>query len=166
MTLNPLGQLNLITMAAMAAIFLVTFFLLRKVVFLPLIAVMERRERRLERCRLLDQEATSLLRNARGEAEKILTDASDHARRLLGAAEEELVRTREERCALASGEAENILAMGRGEILRLSKEEQATLAAHLLACSRQVLVKLIGEVDEDMLRLMVDRVVTARRAAK
>jgi F0F1-type ATP synthase membrane subunit b/b' len=166
MTLNPLEQLNLITMAAMAAIFLVTFFLLRRVVFLPLIAVMERREQRLERCRLVEQEASALLRKARGEAERILTEAADQARRLSGAGEEELMRIREERCAPASAEAEKILTTGRGEVLRLAEEEQAKLASHLLTCSRQALVKLIGEVDEDTLRFMVDRVVMARGAAK
>ncbi len=166
MTLNPLEQLNLIAMAAMAAIFLVTFFLLRKVVFLPLIAVMEKRERRLECCRLVEQEASALLRKAQGEAERILTEAADQARRLSGAGEEELMRIRAERCALASTEAEKILAMGRGEVLRLAEEEQTKLVSHFLTCSRQALVKLIGEVDEDMLRFMVDRVVTTRGAAK
>lgn len=166
MTLNPLEQLNLITMTAIAAIFLVTFFLLRRVVFLPLIAVMEKRERRLECCRLMEQEASALLRKARGEAESILTEAADQARRLSGAGEEELMKIREERCALASAEAEKILAMGREEVLRLAEEEQAKLISNLLTCSRQTLVKLVGEVDEDMLRFMVDRVVKTRGAAK
>lgn len=166
MTLNPLEQLNLITMTAIAAIFLVTFFLLRRVVFLPLIAVMEKREQRLECCRLIEQEASALLRKARGEAESILTEAADQARRLSGAGEEELMKIREERCALASAEAEKILAMGREEVLRLAEEEQAKLISHLLTCSRQALVKLIGEVDEDTLRFMVDRVVMTRGAAK
>jgi F0F1-type ATP synthase membrane subunit b/b' len=166
MTLNPLEQLNLITMAAMAAIFLVTFFLLRRVVFLPLIGVMEGRERKLERCRLAEQEASALLRKARTEAERILTEAADRSRRLSGAEEEEMIRIREEKCAPASAEAEKILAIGRGEVLRIAEEEQAKLVSHLLTCSRQALVKLIGEVDEDTLRFMVDRVVTTRGAAK
>jgi F0F1-type ATP synthase membrane subunit b/b' len=166
MTLNPLEQLNLITMAAMAAIFLVTLFLLKRVIFLPLIAVMEKRERRLERSRLAEQEASALLGKARAEAERILTEAADQASRLSGAVEGDLMRIREEKCALASAEAEKILATGRGEVLSLAEEEQAKLAPSLLTCSRQALVKLIGEVDEDTLRFMVDRVVTTRAAAK
>jgi hypothetical protein len=51
MGLNPLEQLNLVTMAAMAAIFLVTFFILRTVLFNPLIDVMEKRAGKLERSR-------------------------------------------------------------------------------------------------------------------
>jgi F-type H+-transporting ATPase subunit b len=166
MTLNPLEQLNLITMAAIAAIFLVTLFLLRRVAFLPLIEVMERRERRLERCRRVEQEASALLRKTQGEAERILAEAADQARHLSEAGEEELMRIREERCALASGEAEKILATGREEVLRLAEEEKAKLISHLLTCSRQALVKLIGEVDEDTLRFMVDRVVMSRGAEK
>ena len=65
MNLNPLEQLNLITMAAMAAIFLVTFFVLKTVLFTPLIDVMEKRAGKLERSRARYQEADVLIEQAR-----------------------------------------------------------------------------------------------------
>jgi F0F1-type ATP synthase membrane subunit b/b' len=47
MALNPLAQIQVVTIAAMIVIFLVTLLLLRRVFFLPLIDVMERRAARI-----------------------------------------------------------------------------------------------------------------------
>jgi F-type H+-transporting ATPase subunit b len=166
MTLNPLEQLNLITMAATAAIFLVTLFLLRRVFFLPLLKVMEKRERKLELARLKYKEASALLQKAREEAKRILAEATEETRHLTGSAEEEVMKIQKERRARADGEAEKISVAGREEVSRLKEREQAKMKAHLLTCSRQTLVKLIGEVDEDTLRFVVSRVLMAKGAAK
>ncbi len=166
MDLNPLEQLNLITMAAMAAIFLVTFFILKKVFFTPLIGIMEKRAGKLETSLARYQEADALIGQAREEAARIAAEAAETAERLSQDLRKELAGIRESKRALANAEAEKILAGGREEVTRLKGMEQARLKDHLLACSRQTLVKMIPTVDEEALRLVVNRVLTARGAAK
>jgi len=166
MDLNPLEQLNLITMAAMAAIFLLTFVVLRKVFFTPLIDVMEKRAGKLERASARYQEADSLIEKAREEAVRIAAEAAETAERLSKEVKGELTTIRELKRAEANAEAEKIIASGRAEVLRLKTTEQARLKDHLLTCSKQTLAKMISQVDEETLRLLVNRVLTARGAAK
>jgi len=166
MNLNPLEQLNLITMAAMAAIFLVTFFILKTVFFTPLIDVMEKRAGKLERSRARYQEADVLIEQAREEAARIAAEAGETAERFFEDIRRELAGIRESKRALAGTEAEKILASGRAEVSRLKGTEQARLKEHLLTCSMQTLVKMIPTVDEEALRLVVNRVLTARGTAK
>jgi F0F1-type ATP synthase membrane subunit b/b' len=166
MNLNPLEQLNLITMAAIAAIFLVTFFVLRTVFFTPLIDVMEKRAGKLERANAKYRDADALIEKAREETARIAAEAAETAARLSEGVKGELARIRESKRAQASVEAEKILASGRAEVARLKPAEQAKLKEHLLTCSKQTLAKMISEVDEETLRLVVNRVLTARGAAK
>jgi len=166
MNLNPLEQLNLVTMAAMAAIFLVTFFVLRTVLFNPLIDVMEKRANRLERSRARYQETDALIEQAREEAAGIAAGAAETAERLSEDVRRELAGIRESKRALANAEAEKILSSGRAETARLKGAEQARLKDHLLTCSRQTLVKMIPTVDEAALRLVVNRVLTAKGGAR
>ena len=166
MGLNPLEQLNLVTMAAMAAIFLVTFFVLRKVLFNPLIDVMEKRADKFERARARYQQADALIKQAQEEAARIAAEAAETAERFSADVKRELAGTRESKRALANAEAENILLSGRAEAARIKGTEQSRLKDHLLACSKQTLVKMIPTVDEEALRLVVNRVLTARGAAK
>ncbi len=166
MNLNPLEQLNLITMAAIAAIFLATFFILKTVLFTPLIDVMEKRAGKLERSRARYQEAGVLTEQAQEEAARIAAEAAETAAHLSEEVKGEFTRIRESKRALANAEAERILASGREEVARLKGLEQARLKEHLLTCSKQTLVKMIPTVDEEALRLVVNRVLTARGAAK
>jgi len=166
MNLNPLEQLNLVTMAAMAAIFLVTFFVLKKVLFSPLIGMMEKRAGKLERSRARYQEAGVLIGQAREEAARIAAEAAETAGRASEDVKRELAGIRETKRAQANAEAEKILANGRAEVAHLKGTEQARLKEHLLTCSRQTLVKMVPTVDEEALRLVVNRVLTARGTAK
>jgi F-type H+-transporting ATPase subunit b len=166
MGLNPFEQLNLVTMAAMAAIFLVTFFILKRVLFNPLIDAMEKRAGRLERSRARYQEADALIEQAREEAKEIAAKAAEVAERFSEDVRRELAGIRESKRALANAEAENILASGRAEAARIKGTEQSRLKDHLLTCSKQTLVKMIPAVDDEALRLVVNRVLTARGAAK
>jgi F0F1-type ATP synthase membrane subunit b/b' len=166
MGLNPLEQLNLITIVAIASIFLVTFFTLRKVFFTPLIDVMEKRAGKLERAHARYQEADALVEKAREEAKRIGAEAAETAAHLSEAVKGELTGIRESKRAQANAETEKIFARGREEIARLEETEQTRLKEQLLMCSRQTLIKMIHEVDEDSLRFVVNRVLTAREAAK
>ncbi len=166
MGLNPLEQLNLMTMAAMAAIFLAAFIVLRKIFFIPLITVMEKRDEKIERARARYGEAEALIKKAREEAGHITAEATETAERLAEEAKGEIVRVRDAKRAQAGSEADAILSRGREEVTRLKEAEQARLKEQLLACSRQTLVKIIHEVDDDALRLVVSRVLTSRGAGK
>jgi F0F1-type ATP synthase membrane subunit b/b' len=162
MGLNPLEQLNPVTMAAMAVIFLATFVILRKVFFTPLIDAMEKRAGKLERAQARYREAGALVEKAREEAAGIAAEAAEAAKHLHANVKEELARIGDAKRAQASAEAETVLARGRDEVARLREAEQARLKEQLLTCSRQTLVKMIPEVDEERLRFMVSRVLAAR----
>lgn len=166
MALNPLEQLNLITMAAIAAIFLVTLFILRKVFFIPLIDVMEKRAGKLERSRARYEEAGTLIEKAQEEAKKIADQAAETAEHLSDEVKAELARIRESKRAEATIEAESIITRGRDEVARLKEAERARLKEHLVTCSKQTLVKMVHEVDEERLLFVVNRVLAARGAAK
>ncbi len=166
MGLNPLEQLNLITMAALAAIFLATFIVLRKMFFIPLIRAMERRAGKIERAFARYREAEALAGKAREEAKRIVGEAAERAERLSREVKEELSTTRETKCALAGAEADAILAKGWEEVSRLQESEHARLKEQLLECSKKTLAKMIPEVDEDTLRLVVSRVLAARGMVK
>jgi F0F1-type ATP synthase membrane subunit b/b' len=166
MNLNPLEQLNLITMAAIAAIFLVTFFVLKTMFFNPLIDVMEKRADKLKRSRARYREADVLIEQAREEAARIAAEAAETAERFSEDIRREFAGIQESKRILAGAEADKILTSGRTEVERLKGSEQAQLKEHLLTCSKQTLVKMIATVDEEALRLMVNRVLTARGAAK
>jgi F0F1-type ATP synthase membrane subunit b/b' len=166
MDLNPLEQLNWITMVAMASIFLVTYGILRKVFFTPILTVMEKRAGKLEKARSRYEETSSVTEQAQEEARRIAAEASQAAEQMHEEIKRELARARESRRAKARAEAESILAMGREEVARLKDEEQAKLKDRLLTCSRQTLVKMIPEVSEETLRFVVNRVLAAREAEK
>jgi F0F1-type ATP synthase membrane subunit b/b' len=166
LSLNPLEQVNLIAMAAIAAVFLLTFATLRKAFFLPLISVMERRLATLERARTTDAETKALLERSHAEAERIVAEANADAERISKDREAELVRIREQRIAEAAAEAEGTIARGQEEVSLLTVHEQAKLKEQLLACSRQTLVKMIGDVDDAVLQFAVDRVLSAKKASE
>jgi vacuolar-type H+-ATPase subunit E/Vma4 len=107
-----------------------------------------------------------LIEQAQEEAKRITAEAAETAARLSEEVKGDLAGIRESKCALANAEGEKILASGREEIARLKVTEQARLKDHLLTCSKQTLVKMIPTVDEEALRLVVNRVLTARGAAK
>jgi hypothetical protein len=81
-------------------------------------------------------------------------------------AQDELTRTRDASIAEANAKAQTILARGRNEVAQVREAEQAKLREQLLVCSRQTLAKMIGDVNEDSLRFIVSRVLTAREAAE
>jgi F-type H+-transporting ATPase subunit b len=164
MSLNPLEQLNLVTIAAVAAIFLVTYVALRRLLFEPLLALMDRRARRVAEGAAAAEEARALVARAQQEAAKLVADATAAAERLERDVKDELARLREARVAEANARTGDLLARGRAEVSRIRSEEDARLEEQLLACSRQALLKMAGEVDAAALRLVVARVLAAGEA--
>jgi F-type H+-transporting ATPase subunit b len=164
MVLDPLGQIHLVTMAAIIVIFLVTLLLLRRICFLPLIAVMDQRAARIEAARTRKAEAEALLKSAQLETDQILSAAHAEAERLVAQVVAETAGIRSERMAKASAEAEAILAKGREGVLAVTQSEDARLTEELCACVGKTLTTMIGPVDDTAVRFMVNRVVTAKEA--
>jgi len=158
MSLNPLEQINLITMGAVVVIFFATFFLLRRICFVPVIRVMEQRAARIDAARARKGEADQLLENARHEAAAALAAAKAEGDRTAEQSRGEAEKQRRDELAKASAEAATILATGRTELLALRKEEEAALRAELHSCVGQTLERMLGKVDDAAVRLMVSRV--------
>jgi F-type H+-transporting ATPase subunit b len=164
MVLDPLAQIHPITMLAVVVITLFTLFLLRRICFLPLLAVMERRAARVEAAGAGKAEAERLLEQARSEAERALAEAKAEAGRVTASAEAKAAALRAERLAAATAEAEAVLAAGREELRVLAQAEEARLEKELHACVTGALSAMIGTVDEPAVRLVIGRVLAAKEA--
>jgi F-type H+-transporting ATPase subunit b len=164
MVLDPLAQLRLDAVCAVVAISLVTFALLRRVFFAPLLTVMERRGRRIEAATAARAEAQRLLDEARSRAEALLAGARDDAERLLDAARAEGARAREAAVGRATAEARALLAAAREEALALERAARARFEEELCACVAEVVERVSGRADEPTVRLLVRRALAAKEA--
>jgi F-type H+-transporting ATPase subunit b len=164
MALNPLAQIQVVTIAAVIVIFLVTLLLLRRVFFLPLIEVMERRAARIGSARAREAEADELAANAQREAEQARALTQAEATRVLAQTREDIAASRSARMAQARAEAEAILAKGREDVRALKQVEEGRLATELSACATAALRRAIGPVDDAAVRLVVKRVLAAHAA--
>lgn len=165
MELNPLTQINLITISAIIVIFLTTHFILRKIFFLPVIEVMEKRTARIEAAKAKRSETESLLEAAQLKSEAILTEAQEEAERIAEEAKGEMVKAREARIAQANAEADEILTKGRDEGQKLRQIEQAKLKEDLCVCVNLTLNKMIGKVDEKTVRYVANKALASKGIA-
>ena len=164
MVLDPLGQINLVTMGAIIVIFLLTLLGLRRICFVPLIEVMERRAARIEAARAQKAEAEEVLARAQQEAAQALSRAREEAERVVAKITEETASLRNARLARATAEVETILAAGRDELAALKRTEDARLAEELCASVTRTLTRMIGPVEETTVRFMVTRVLARKEA--
>jgi F0F1-type ATP synthase membrane subunit b/b' len=164
MSLDPLAQVHLVTIMAVVVITVGTLLLLRRVFFLPVLEVMERRAAKLEAVRVQKAAGELALRAAEAEAERELAAATDEAARLATKVEEEIDRLRAERLGRAGVEAEAILARGREELVALRQAEESRLQTELCDCVSRTLVSMTGQVDQSAVRFMVHRVLGAKEA--
>jgi F-type H+-transporting ATPase subunit b len=164
MVLDPLAQINAITVAGTIVVFFVTLLLLRRILFLPLIEVMEQRAAKLEQAKARKAEADALLERAQLEVQQTRSIAAAEAAQLIEKVRDETARIRSERLAGAGAEADAILARGREEIRVLRHSEDARLADELCTCVTAMLTTMIGPVDAAAVRLTVMQVVAGREA--
>jgi F-type H+-transporting ATPase subunit b len=164
MLLDPLDQIHLVTTVATVVIFFLTLLVLRRVVFLPVIEVMERRRARIEAAQTRKAEAEALLQSAQRRADEAVNTAKAEAARILGGVREEVAGARREKMLAASAEAETILTRGREEVATLRAAEEARLAEELLAAVGKTLTAMIGPVEEPAVRLVVSRALSAKEA--
>lgn len=166
MSLNPLEQINYITITAVIVIYLVTYFVLRKIFFVPVIEMMEKRTARIEAARTKKAEADSLLSEAQLKAEAILAEASEQAELMAEAAKEEIIKDREAKITKANAKADEIQAEGREKVLAIKQSEQAKLKEDLCVCVTQTLTKIVSRVDEKTVRYVVNKVLAAKGATR
>jgi F-type H+-transporting ATPase subunit b len=161
MSLDPLAQLNVLTIGAIVLISVATLLLLRRYL-VPLIEVMERRAAKLAAARAERAEAEQLLAAAQQKVDQALASARQQAERLAATTQEELGRLRTERLARASADAEAILARGRQDAADERHAETTRLSAEVCSCAVGTLAQLVGRVDEAAVRLMAQRVLAAQ----
>jgi F-type H+-transporting ATPase subunit b len=162
MSLDPLAQIHPLTIGAIIVITLLTLHLLRRVCFLPLLAVMEARAVRIETARRERAEAETAVAQAREAAERGAAAARDEAARIAAALEAEMAALRAERLRRADAEADAILTRGRAEVLQLERSEGERVIRDLHACAAQALAQVVGVVDEPALRLVIQRLVPGK----
>lgn len=164
MVLDPLAQLNLLTIGAIILIALLTLLVLRRVFFLPLLEVMERRAARIEAARARKAAAEAAMAAAEAEAGVLLDQAKAEAEGIAAKVQVEMAALRAERLGKASAEAEAVLAGGREEVLALGNAEAAALEGELFGCVNRTLARMIGTPDEASIRYLVQRVLTGTEA--
>jgi F0F1-type ATP synthase membrane subunit b/b' len=157
MSLNPLAQINLVTLGSVMLIFVITLILLRRVCFVPIITVMERRAAKIEAARALEDEAHRVLDAARADAEQQLAAAKAEADRVTAECREEIAKRRASAIARASAEAQAVLARGKEEVNALRRSEDARLRSEVQTCVADTLTKMLVPFDDAALRFLVQR---------
>jgi F0F1-type ATP synthase membrane subunit b/b' len=162
MMLDPLGQIHLVTIGAVVVIFLATLGLLRRIVFLPLITVMEHRALRIAAAQRGKTEAEQLLQTAQRQAEQARAAARAEAERVVAALKEEASEYRRERMARANAASETILTKGRDEVAALRQSQDQAIAEELGTCVTRTLTSMVGAVDGAAVRYIVKTVLAAK----
>ncbi len=162
MALNPLDQINPITVVGIMIIFTVTYFILRKTLFLPVVQVMDNRAKKIKSGRATIARAEFLLCDAQGKAERILTEAQEEAERITEESKKETAGLKEQDIAQANKKADAILFKEQKEIRLLKQTEQDKLEQGLIYCVSKTLKKSIGYTDEKVILSMITKVLATR----
>lgn len=159
MELNPLKQLNPAVVAATIATFTVTYVVMRKVFFLPTIAVMERRNARRLEAEDKYAEGQQLLAEAEQTATRIREEANEQVREAVEQSRAKADDVREARLAAARARAEILLDEGRTTVRDEAESERARLRTEAVECVSLSCEKLFGTVDRVVVESNVDRVI-------
>jgi F-type H+-transporting ATPase subunit b len=159
MELNPIKQLNPATIGATVAVFTVTYIVMRKVFFKPVIEVMERRHARTLAAEDKYSEADGIVRSAEEECERIREVANEGVSALVEKSRARIDEVRETRLATARAEAETMLEEGRAAIREEADLERARLRSEAVECVSLSCEKLFGRADCAVVESNVDRVI-------
>lgn len=164
MTLDPVSQFNLVTIIGVIVVFVIALLVLRKTFFGPVIAVIERRDAKVEKGRRIRDEAARLVSDAQAEAERIGAEAATARKDAVSAIRADIATAREARLVEATAEADAIAAAGRVEVDALRESERGRMHESLTGCVIETLSSLLDEVDERRVRALVDQELAARAA--
>jgi F0F1-type ATP synthase membrane subunit b/b' len=158
--LNPISQLDLVTMAVVAVIFMATYVGLRRFFVLPLLAVMRERGGMVEVARADQEEAARLLETANADAESMLSEARDKADTLLAEAREESLEAKREQIAQATRMASERLEAGRAEIASARAHAMLTMRGQAVECVGIACGQLLGSVEDRSVNDAVDKLMS------
>lgn len=159
MDLNPLAQIDLLTVCITMAVFVLTYWAMRRVYFDRTIAVMEARQARCDAAAAACEEARGEVVAAEQEAARITAEAQERADTLVATARTEAEAAKTASIAEARQAAELRLQEGRAEILAARDTEIAALRAEAVECVSLACGKLAGSADADVVEGVVDRLV-------
>lgn len=162
LNLNPMSQIDIVVIVAIAVVFVATYFVLRKVFVLPYLAVMERRELLFDVADDQARQADEIMRQADLDAEMALSNAAQTAEQLRMEARERGETYRRERVDEASKAASERLERGRGDIAAARESEVAQLREQAVDCVSVACGQLLGEPDVDAIEAAVDRLMARR----
>jgi F-type H+-transporting ATPase subunit b len=164
MSLDPISQLNLVTIVGVIVLFVITLLVLRKTFFGPLLGVMQKRDAKIEKGRQIRAEAERLIADAQLSAEQVRTDSAAKREQAIAAIRTDIAASRDARIARATAEDEAILAAGRDEVAKLRESEQARMRDSLTACVVETLSSMLESVNERRVREMVDKQLAEKAA--
>jgi F-type H+-transporting ATPase subunit b len=164
MSLDPISQLNLVTIVGVIVLFVITLLVLRKTFFGPLLGVMQKRDAKIEKGRQIRAEAERLIADAQLSAEQVRTDSAAKREQAIAAIRTDIAASRDARIARATAEDEAILAAGRDEVAKLRESEQARMRDSLTACVVETLSSMLETVNERRVREMVDKQLAEKAA--
>jgi F-type H+-transporting ATPase subunit b len=162
MNLNPLDQLEPVTIAATVGIFTLTYAALRRFVFVPLVSVMEDRREHVDAGLDAGREAKRLTDEANAAAASRVEQARADAEGRLEAARERWIHERDARVAQAQAAAQKQLDEGRAKIVLARETEIETLRHEALDCVGLACSKLEVPVDPKTAEAVVDAVIAKR----
>lgn len=157
MNLNPLTQLNAITITSIVVIFSMTFFALKKIYIDKYVDFMEARVQDVSEGKAAGLEAETIIVAAKAEAEEILRDARKEADDIAAQTRTDGYDLREERRIAAMTEAEKLVAAGRDRLSKVKEKERALLESELVVCVWRVVSKLDGKIDRETVEAVVKR---------
>jgi F0F1-type ATP synthase membrane subunit b/b' len=157
MNLNPLTQINAITIVSIIVIFTVTYFALKIIYVDKYVDFMEARSQKISEGRGAGLEAEAKIVKAKADAEEILRCARSEADDIAAQSRTEVYELREQRRIAATAKAEKLVDGGRGRLDKLKDKERALLESELAVCVWRVVSKLDGNIKQDSVEAVVRR---------
>ena len=164
MTLNPLAQINGVTIIGMIVIFWMTFIALKVVFYNPLLEVVVARRQKITAGAEKLAEAEQVTADARRGGEALLAEADAEVEKIAREAGEEAEAQRQEKIVAAKEEAEALLVEGRARVTQVRKAEEQKVREELVGCTTVACDKLVGGVEPRLINSIVDKVMRARLA--
>jgi F-type H+-transporting ATPase subunit b len=161
-SLNPLDQIQLPVILAIAAIVVTTYFVLRRVFFAPYVRIMEERETGLEAAESTIAEAEAVITAAEPEAQRLVAEAREKADELLRRTREEDDAYRRQTVETAMQESSISLERGRADIAAARETEVETLRDQAIECVTIACDKLLRSSETDAIAAAVDKLLARR----
>jgi F-type H+-transporting ATPase subunit b len=162
LNLNPITQIQPLLVAGIVVLFIVTYFVLRRVFVRPYLAVLESRERRFEHAEQSRERCAQARLDAQAEADRLLAEASKHSETLHAESDERCDEYRRSRIAEASSRAAALLDEGRNKIAAERAKHSAEMRGEVEECVGVACKRLLGRSDPEAVANAVERAAARR----